>query len=98
MLELGEDSRLMHDQLGQFAAQMKLERLYCYGEMADTVAEAAVKKGIRAENVYVSADITKPEHMAGMIASSIRDGDVLLVKASRGVAAEKVLEELKKLI
>ena len=98
MLELGEDSRLLHDQLGQFAAQIKVERLYCYGEMADTVAEAAIKKGIRAENVYVFKDMTAPQRMAEMIAGSVGEGDILLVKASRGVAAEKVLEELKKLI
>ena len=98
MLELGENSRLMHDQLGQFAAQMKVERLYCYGEMADTVAEAAIKKGIRAENVFVCKDARAPKRMAKMIAGSVAEGDILLVKASRGVAAEKVLDELKKLI
>ncbi len=98
MLELGDNSRLMHDQLGQFAAQVKVERLYCYGEMAETIAEAAIKKGIRAENVFVVRDTSSPRRMAEMIARSIGDGDVLLVKASRGVAAEKVLEELKKMI
>ncbi len=98
MLELGEDSRLMHDQLGQYAAQMNVERLYCYGEMAETIAEAAIKKGIRAENVYVCRDLGAPHRMAEMIAGSIEEGDVLLVKASRGVAAEKVLNELKEMI
>lgn len=96
MLELGEDSRLMHDQLGQFAAQMKVKKLYCYGQMAETVAEAAIKKGVRAENVYVCTDISKPEVMADMILGSIETGDVLLVKASRGIAAEKVLEAMKR--
>ena len=98
MLELGENTRLLHDQLGQYAAQMKVARLYCYGEMADTVAEAAIKKGVRADDVYVARDTSDPAHMAKMIASSVKDGDVLLVKASRGIAAERVIEELKKLI
>ncbi len=98
MLELGENSRLLHDQLGQYVAQMKVERLYCFGEMAETIAEAAIKKGIRADDVYVLTDKNRPESMARMIASSVHEGDVLLVKASRGVAAEKVIEELKKII
>lgn len=98
MLELGENTRLMHDQLGQFAGQMKIERLYCYGEMAETVAEAAIKKGVRADDVYVAKDTSRPDVMAKMIAESIREGDVLLVKASRGVAAERVIEELRKII
>ena len=98
MLELGDDSRLMHDQLGQYAAQMGIKKLYCYGEMADTIAEAAIKKGVRADDVYVCPDAGDPKHMAELIASSISDGDVLLVKASRGVAAERVIGELKNLI
>ena len=98
MLELGENMRLLHDQLGQYAAQMKVARLYCFGEMADTVAEAAIKKGVRADDVYVARDTSDPARMARMIVSSIKDGDVLLVKASRGIAAERVIEELKKLI
>lgn len=97
MLELGEGTRLMHDQLGQLAAQMKIKKLYCYGAMAETVAEAAIKKGIRAENVYVCSDISRPDIMAGMMNASLESGDVLLVKASRGVAAERVIGEMKKL-
>lgn len=97
MLELGEYSRLMHDQLGQYAAQMKVQKLYCYGAMADVVAEAAIKKGVRADNVYVSLDSDNPTEMAKMINSSMQSGDVLLVKASRAVSAERVIEALKKI-
>lgn len=97
MLELGEYSRLMHDQLGQYAAQMKVQKLYCYGAMADIVAEAAIKKGVRADNVYVSLNSDNPTEMAKMINSSMQSGDVLLVKASRAVSAERVIEALKKI-
>lgn len=96
MLELGDSSRLMHVKLGTYAAQMKVKKLYCYGDMAQTVAEAAVKNGVRAENIYVSSDSSRPDIMAEMIRGSIEKGDVLLVKASRGVAAEKVLREMEK--
>ncbi len=97
MLELGDESRLLHDQLGQYAAQMKVQKLFCYGSMAEAVAEAAIKKGIRAENVYVCSDITKPRLMAGMIKKALSADDILLVKASRGIEAEKVLAAFKSL-
>lgn len=97
MLELGEYSRLMHDQLGQYAAQSKVYKLYCYGEMADVIAEAAIKKGVRADNVYVCLDSSKPDEMAKMIDASMSEGDILLVKASRAVSAERVIEALTKL-
>ncbi len=95
MLELGEYTRLMHDQLGQYAAQTKVNRLFCYGKMADVIAEAAIKNGIRADNVYVSLDTRDPQTMANMILEALEPGDVLLVKASRAVAAEKVLACMK---
>ncbi len=95
MLELGEYTRLMHDQLGQYAAQTKVSRLFCYGMMADVVAEAAIKHGIRADNVYVSLDSRNPKAMADMIMEALEPGSVLLVKASRGVKAEQVLACMK---
>ena len=76
---------------------MKVQKLYCYGAMADIVAEAAIKKGVRADNVYVSLDSDNPTEMAKMINSSMQSGDVLLVKASRAVSAERVIEALKKI-
>jgi UDP-N-acetylmuramyl pentapeptide synthase len=75
---------------------MKVVRLYCFGEMADVVAQAAIKKGIRADNVSVVLDREAPEVMAELIDNSIEPGDVLLVKASRSVRAERVIEELAK--
>ena len=96
MLELGDYSRLMHDQIGQYAAQSKVAKLFCYGMMSDIVAEAAIKKGIRAENVFVCLDTRDPQTMASMILDVTEPGDVLLVKASRAIHAEKVIECLKK--
>lgn len=96
MLELGEYSRLMHDQLGQYAAQMQVQKLFCYGMMADIVAEAAIKKGIRADNVFVCLDTRDAQGMADMILRALKPGDILLVKASRGIAAERIIECMKK--
>ncbi len=96
MLELGDYSRLMHDQLGQYAAQMKVAKLFCYGLQSDVIAEAAIKKGIRAENVFVCLDTRDPQVMADMIQNVAGEGDILLVKASRAVHAEAVIECLKR--
>ncbi len=96
MLELGEYSRLMHDQVGQYVAQMQVQKLFCYGSMADIIAEAAIKKGVRAENVFVCLDTRDPQSMADMILEALTPGDILLVKASRAVQAERIIECMKK--
>lgn len=96
MLELGDYSRLMHVQLGQYAAQMQIDKLFCYGMMADIVAESAIKKGIRADNVFVCVDTRDAQGMADMILQTLDPGDILLVKASRGIQAERIIECMKK--
>ncbi len=96
MLELGDYSRLMHDQIGQYVAQMGVQKLFCFGMTADIVAEAAIKKGVRAENVFVCLDTRDAQGMADMILGALEPGDILLVKASRAVAAERVIECMKK--
>ena len=95
MLELGDYSRLMHDQLGQYVAKMKIQKLFCFGSMADVVAEAAIKNGIRAENVCVCIDSNDVRGMAEMVLNTLGKGDILLVKASRGIALERIIAQMK---
>ena len=96
MLELGKDSGMMHDQIGQYAAQSHVQKLFCYGKTADIIAQAAIKNGIRADNVFVCVDSSDADTMAEMIVGVLDENDILLVKASRGVAAEKVIEAMRK--
>ncbi len=96
MRELGEYSRLLHDQLGVYAARAGVKILFTYGTLAESIAVSAVGNGIRAENVYVNLDCRDPAKTGDMILGALRPGDVLLVKASRAVAAEAVLEYMKK--
>lgn len=95
MLELGEDTYLMHEQIGQYVGSIGVKKLFCYGKAARIIAESAIRNGIRAENIYVCADTDNPHAMAEMMNGALEDGDVILVKASRGIKAEKVLEALK---
>ena len=46
--------------------------------------------------VFVCASSDDPEQMASLMAEAVAPGDVILVKASRGVKAERVLESFKK--
>lgn len=96
MRELGEYSRHLHDQLGVYAARAGVKVLFTYGTLAESIAASAVANGIRAENVYVNLDCTDPAKTGDMIIDALVPGDVLLVKASRAVAAEAVLEYIKK--
>ena len=95
MRELGEYSRLLHEQLGVYAARAGLQLLFTYGAIAENIATAAISNGVRAENVYVNVDCGNPAPTGDMVLGALEAGDVLLVKASRAVAAEAVLEYIK---
>ncbi|MCD8055727.1 MAG: UDP-N-acetylmuramoyl-tripeptide--D-alanyl-D-alanine ligase [Clostridiales bacterium] len=96
MKELGDSSSLMHEKIGAYAARSGVKLLFTYGVLAENIARSAIRNGIRAENVHVNLDTGDARTMAEMMAPLLRADDVLLVKASRSVHAENVIEQLKK--
>ena len=86
MLELGELSREAHEELGRLAAESNLYCLVTYGENAKRTAVVAAAKGLTTlhANTYREA--------ADALLKLMQPGDALLVKASRGMALETVLE------
>ncbi len=95
MRELGRDSALMHNQLGIGVAQRGLDYLFTLGGIAEEIALGAIRGGMRADRVYANPDCARPDHSGEMLLQILRPGDVLLVKASRAVAAERVIAYLK---
>lgn len=86
MLELGDYSEQAHREVGELAAQSGLSEVFAYGgKMAQRIALAAADKGLKAR--YFDT----PEAAARAIWESVRPGDALLAKASRGIALENVL-------
>ena len=69
--------------------------LYTFGENANHIALGAVLGGVLNENVYRNENVRSPEISGEMILGSLRAGDILLVKASRGAAAERVINYIK---
>lgn len=95
MKELGEHTLLMHEQLGIYAAKAGVKLLYTYGPLSENIARSAISNGVRAENVYVNLNSNDSAVTGEMILGSIKPGDVLLVKASRSVAAEAVIKYIE---
>ena len=91
MLELGEDSPSFHAAVGQYAAEHGLQRLFAYGTYGDDLARGAGLGGMPEAAIYVQKDKNDPAAMAEILKEVLMENDILLVKASRGVAAEKVL-------
>ncbi|MBQ8345052.1 MAG: UDP-N-acetylmuramoyl-tripeptide--D-alanyl-D-alanine ligase [Clostridia bacterium] len=95
MYELGEGSGRFHEEVGMDFALNGGSVLFTFGESADMIAGGALLGGISTEHIYRNQNIRAPELSGEMLLHALRAGDVLLVKASRGAAAERVLTYLK---
>jgi UDP-N-acetylmuramoyl-tripeptide--D-alanyl-D-alanine ligase len=87
MLELGPSAEAMHRQCGRHLAQNRIDVLLGVRGLAERMAESAKESGIRAEFVAT------PEEAGEWLALETRPGDVVLLKASRGVKLERALEK-----
>jgi UDP-N-acetylmuramoyl-tripeptide--D-alanyl-D-alanine ligase len=87
MLELGPAGEEMHRRSGQHMAVQKIDWLIGVRGLAKPMVEAACAAGIRAEFVAT------PEEAGEWLIRETRDGDVVLLKASRGVKLERALEK-----
>jgi UDP-N-acetylmuramoyl-tripeptide--D-alanyl-D-alanine ligase len=91
MLELGDQAPALHSQLGSAAALSGINRLYARGEFADRVASGARAEGLSAANTITGS---RDEIIADLI-KWLQPGDWVLVKGSRGMAMEKVVQGIQ---
>ncbi len=89
MLELGPSGDELHRASGRHIAEEKIDVLLGVKGAAQHMVEAAKRAGMRAEFVAT------PEEAGEWLSREARDGDVVLMKASRGVKLEKALETWK---
>lgn len=92
MLGLGPQAETAHRQLGAQAQACGVQRLFVTGQQARHVADGAVAAGCTAQCVEVVAEMPALQRA---VAQAVRSGDVVLVKGSRGMQMERVVEYLK---
>ncbi len=88
MLELGTFSEAAHRGIGEAAAQNGIDLLIAVGRWAGAMAEGARQAGMAGERISAYADLPS---LQKAFLSSVRKGDVLLIKGSRGMRMETVL-------
>jgi UDP-N-acetylmuramoyl-tripeptide--D-alanyl-D-alanine ligase len=91
MLELGETAADEHAAIGRYAAQSGVEHLVAIGEYAAQIAGAAVAAGLPSTR---AVPVTDKAAAVAVVASDLGPGDVVLVKASRGLALDTVADEI----
>jgi len=92
MLELGEWTRSAHSDIGAMAANCGLALLVTVGQSARLIAQAAVEAGMETHRVLPLATTTEAGETIRTLA---REGDFVLIKGSRRLQLERILEEFK---
>lgn len=92
MLELGTSAPEFHRRVGGAAAEAGVALLVTVGELAREMAAGAREAGLPDSQVFSFAH---PRDAALFLAGILSPGDVVLLKGSRAVGLEQVLEELK---
>ena len=89
MLELGDDAERLHAETGAKIAAKNVDMLIGVRGLGQQLVEGAMSAGL-SDARFAADSVTAGE----MLADEIREGDVVLVKGSRGVRTEKVIEKL----
>ncbi|HEY8531028.1 MAG TPA: UDP-N-acetylmuramoyl-tripeptide--D-alanyl-D-alanine ligase [Limnochorda sp.] len=91
MLELGAVAHAEHVRLGRRAAEAGLAYLVVVGERAAEISEGAREAGMSPEAIHLASGW---EEAVRLVESLSQPGDTILVKASRGLGLERVVQGL----
>ncbi len=92
MLELGHASAEKHEECGRAAAHAGLRLLFSIGgQAARVLANAAVSAGMPTSSVTY---VERSEPASELVKNAVRAGDLVLVKGSRGIRTDLVVDRL----
>jgi UDP-N-acetylmuramoyl-tripeptide--D-alanyl-D-alanine ligase len=92
MLELGAVEEDSHRELGRDAAGAAPAALATFGPRTRLAHEAALAAGVAPSAAFHTED---PQALLAFVRERLRPGDVLLVKGSRGMKLERLVEALR---
>lgn len=91
MLELGDFSQEAHEQIGKKVSKLSIDFLLVLGDKAPLIVESAIRYGFPEERTRV---LENHSEAISILRQMIQGGDWILVKGSRKMAMEKIVEGL----
>ena len=93
MLELGEASGSSHFRIGHMVGGIKPDLLFTHGTEAAAIAGGAREGGLDPGRIM---HVGERDALRGAVTAALREGDVILVKGSRGMRLEEIAEAVEK--
>jgi len=92
MLELGRWSEALHEKLGRYAAQSKIDVVIGVHGAARKIVEGAIAEGVNEDSTCF---FDNSEDAGYFLRDFAREGDVILFKGSRGTHVERALTAME---
>jgi UDP-N-acetylmuramoyl-tripeptide--D-alanyl-D-alanine ligase len=89
MRELGENAAQIHYETGQKIAETGVDKLFGVEGFANDLLKGAKNAGLRETEFYEDSVVAAEKFL-----TEVQAGDLILVKGSRGVRTEKIIEKL----
>lgn len=94
MFELGNNSDKMHEEVGAYAVEKDIDAVFCVGESARLMYDAAL---VRYDGTQDVRYFENREELLESLPELILAGDTILVKASHGMGFASVVEALQQM-
>lgn len=93
MLELGPNAAQMHEEVGGFLARQGIDQLVACGVLGRSLAKGAKHAGLDRSRIL---EVPDARAAAAALKTVVKPGDVVLIKASRGMKLELVADALQR--
>ena len=95
MLELGEKADFYHREIGKEVAKLSIDTLITVGQGGKIIAQSSKEEGMAEERIF-SFEKNEKKNLSKNLLSLAKPGDFILLKGSREMKMEEILEFLQK--
>ena len=92
ILELGEYCQDIHYRVGRLVKPCDFEHLFLFGEYAEFIYRGALENGFNKDKIFINSNLDRPDITAEQIKANCDKDELILMKASRGVRLERILD------
>ena len=91
ILELGEQSEQLHREVGERFAKYNFRNLYLLGKYSKNIFDGATSRGFPKNRIFINEDAENHSLTVDQIKENHVYGEIILMKASRGLRLERIL-------
>ena len=91
MLELGDNGPALHQEIGSMVSHANIHTLIAFGPTAEHIAHGARQAGMEYRRIHHTQS---QQEVLDLLNEIARPRDVILLKGSRGMAMERLVEAL----